>query len=82
MLTKLKLWIEKALSIAEEVAPIAEKGAPRPRPCLPPGPHVPHEPGSSSRVADSTPGPSLGRQLEAEIMFLGLRHGPILRYQI
>jgi len=46
MLTKLKLWIEQALSIAEEVAPIAEKGAPRPRPCLPPGPHVPHEPGS------------------------------------
>ena len=46
MLTKLKLWIEKALSIAEEVAPIAEKGAPRARPCLPPGPHVPHEPGS------------------------------------
>ena len=46
MLTKLKLWIEKALSIAEEVAPIVEKDAPRPRPCLPPGPHVPHEPDS------------------------------------
>jgi hypothetical protein len=29
MLTKLKLWIEKALSIAEEVAPIVEKDAPR-----------------------------------------------------
>jgi hypothetical protein len=28
MLTELKLWIEKALGIAEEVAPIVEKDAP------------------------------------------------------
>jgi hypothetical protein len=31
MLTKLRLWIEKALSIAEEIASIVEKDAPRPR---------------------------------------------------
>ena len=57
MLTKLKLWIEKALSIAEEVAPIVEKDAPKPRPCLPPGLHAPHEPGSvlQSRQLDPRP---------------------------
>jgi hypothetical protein len=57
MLTKLRLWIEKALSIAEEIASIVEKDAPRPRPCLPPGRHVPHEPGSvlQSRRLDPRP---------------------------
>ena len=57
MLTKLKLWIEQALSIAEEVAPIVEKDAPKPRPCLPPGLHAPHEPGSvlQSRRLDPRP---------------------------
>ena len=85
MLTKLKLWIEQALSIAEEVAPIVEKDAPKPRPCLPPGPHVPHEPGSVFQSRQLDPRPFLGldhaRQLEAEIMLLGLRHRPILRHR-
>jgi len=57
MLTKLKLWIEKALSIAEEVARSWRK-VHRGR-GLPPGPHVPHEPGSvlQSRRLDPRPLP-------------------------
>jgi hypothetical protein len=47
-------------------------------------PHVPHEPGSVLQSRQLDPRPFLrldnARQLEAEIMLLGVRHGPILRH--
>jgi hypothetical protein len=53
------------------------------RPYLPPGPHVPQEPRSvlQSRQLNARPFLRLdhARQLAAEIMLPGLRHGPILR---
>jgi hypothetical protein len=52
---------------------------------LPPGPHVPHEPGSVCQSRHLDPGPFLrlddARQPEAEIMLLGLWHAPILRHR-
>src|SRR5215471_3982716 len=55
------------------------------RPCLPPGRMCPTNRAASSRVANSTPRPFVrldnARQLEVEIMLLGLRHGPILRHR-
>src|SRR5215831_5232125 len=49
---------------------------------LPPGPHVPHEPDSVFQSRQLDPGPLLrlddARQLEAEIMLLGLSARPHL----